>query len=187
MADADAGDEEPTDESAHDAIYSMHGAPWAEDDYLELVQCLRDGLSEAETAQRLRRSISALRARAQMMLPAGHRRPTALEERRTQLGADADYDWRTPVMAVAQADGWHLWTQADEQLLATGWVAGTPMAELVTRIGVSEPAIVRHLLGRRLAMNVDEIVSRIGLVPGGDLALRHALAAGEAEARVWCR
>ncbi len=187
MADADAGDEEPTDESAHDAIYSMHGAPWAEDDYLELVQCLRDGLSEAETAQRLRRSISALRARAQMMLPAGHRRATALEELRTQLGADADYDWRTPVMAVAQADGWHLWTQADEQLLATGWVAGTPMAELVTRIGVSEPAIVRHLLGRRLAMNVDEIVSRIGLVPGGDLALRHALAAGEAEARVWCR
>ena len=89
-------------------------------------------------------------------------------------------------MAVAQADGWHLWTRADEHVLATGWVAGTPMTELVTRTGVSEPAIVRHLLGRRLAMTMDEIVSRIGLVPGGDLALRHALAAGEAEARVWC-
>jgi hypothetical protein len=186
MADADAGDELRTTEHEADATSARHRAPWAEDDYLELVQCLCDGLSDAETAQRLGRTINALRARAQIMLPSGYHRLTALEELRTRLRSDADYDWRTPVMATAQANGWHFWTRADEDVLARGWVASTPMTELTARLGVPETAIVRQLLGLRLAMSIDEITSRIGVMPGGDIALRQALAAGKAEARVWC-
>jgi hypothetical protein len=49
-----------------------------------------------------------------------------------------------------------------------------------------EPVIVRQLLGWRFASSTEEIRARIGTVPGGDHALREALAKERHAATVWC-
>src|SRR6266496_4550333 len=69
MADVDAGIEVTTTEGEVDGTLSMRGAPWGADDYLDVVQCswtIRRRGSEAVS-----RSINALQARAQTMLPFG--------------------------------------------------------------------------------------------------------------------
>ena len=165
---------------------SSRGAPWAEDDYAEMVALLRAGGSDAEVAAALGRSVGSLEHRAQMMLPVGHAREDVLAALRERLAGDASYDWRTPVQAALDAKGYHFWTRAEEAVLAEGWVAAIPMRDLVDQLGLPEPAIIGQLVGLHLAADTDEVAARIGLVPGGDMELRGQLASDRDAAFVWC-
>lgn len=111
-----------------------------------------------------------------MMLPVGHAREDVLAALRERLAGGASYDWRTSVRAALDAKGNHFWTRAEEAVLAEGWVAATPMRDLVGQLGLPEPAIIRQLIGLHLATEADAVAARIGLVPGGDIELRRQLA-----------
>lgn len=165
---------------------ARHGAPWGEDDYAEFVRCLVRGFTDDEVARALGRSLTALGARAQLMLTGHARRADALTTLRSVLAIRADYDWRTPVQAALAEKGWHLWTRSEEEILAQAWVASIPMAQLVSQLNMSESAIVRQLLGLRLATSAQEILARLGTTPDGVLARRPRLAEDPAPVTVWC-
>ena len=63
---------------------------------------------------------------------------------------------------------------------------GNPDGRARTSSVAAGAVIVRHLIGMRLASSTQEIVDRLGMVPGGDLALRQELANEGTAATVWC-
>ena len=136
--------------------FDRHGAPWAEDDYLQIVACLQRGLSDGAVALALGRILSALQARARVMVGSEHKRSTALNVLRARL----DYDWRAPVQGAAAEQGYHFWTRAVEETVARGWVDAIPMPTSVANLGLKESVIVRQLLGLRLASGTEEIVNQ---------------------------
>jgi hypothetical protein len=169
------------------------GEVWSYSEQKQLVEGIRGGLIWEDIALQHGRSLGAVRSRASLMLPlpemsnldhdkdapgaTGAARPQA-DSVRELLAADPDYDWLTPTQQrLRQArPASRLWTPQDETDLAAAWRQSTPLPELAARYSVGEYAIIRHLIGQRLATTLLEVTDRLGFTPGGTVELRRRFA-----------
>jgi hypothetical protein len=69
-------------EEVADPRFERRGMPWAEDDYLEFVGFIRDGLTDDELVVRLGRTLGALQIRARVMGIGRAKRAAALDSLR---------------------------------------------------------------------------------------------------------
>jgi hypothetical protein len=167
------------DEAAPSNLRRAWG-PWSDDEDEALVQELRDGLELDGIAEIHGRSIGAIRARVNRMVPDDEQHPTKRKARieflREQLRA-GDYDWRTPLHSRTSPLAWSL---AEDDQLRGAWKSRTRLVELADTMRRSEPMLVRRLVQLGLAADLLEIVDRLGCDPNGPLPARIAIARGAA-------
>lgn len=79
------------------------GEPWTDDDYEQLLDLCREGLTLPAAALRLGRSEAAVRGRAMKLLPVDERgtpQDRVLVQLRTHLEDEDEYDWRKHLAAT---------------------------------------------------------------------------------------
>lgn len=163
------------------------GAPWTFEDHVKLVDALRTGLDEIETANALTRTRSAIRQRARMLVDPDFREAGeyAIDALRRALTAEEEYDWEPRVRRAAAANGAHYWDREDTEALFAAWTDETPLPVLAARVGVTEQEIVRQFIALDVAATTPETTSRLGCTPQGVVDLRSRLATDRSAAEAW--
>ncbi|MGK5680624.1 hypothetical protein [Actinoplanes sp. URMC 104] len=152
-----------------------HGEIWTETDYEQLLHGVANGLSAQQIATELLRTQGAVNAQLARLVPDDvkikHTTQARVEWLRQRLTESPEYDWQAVLNSRAD-DAYRLWRGREEDLLQAGWNQCTALPELVRRLQISEPAIVRHLIGLGLAADICEVVDRLGATPGGSVEAR---------------
>ncbi|MBD2766263.1 hypothetical protein IEE91_13930 [Kocuria sp. cx-455] len=169
-----------------------HNASWDLEDYERFISGIRDGLTEAQLAEKLGRSQAALRARAAYFLPLpedGGKTPTggrAVQAVREALTGDPQWDWLPNVEAHHETRGLPLWSSDDVDEIHEAWEAGSPkLPDLADELGVDEERIAARLVRDALAGSLSEVVERMGCVSGGALEARVRVAQYREDTTLW--
>ncbi|WP_378736722.1 hypothetical protein [Nocardia brasiliensis] len=146
------------------------GSFWDGEDYREFVAALRTSMSDQEVADHLGRSLTAIRARAKLLLLNAYGETTALRKLR-QMATSPDFDWEDTARTAHALEGIAYWDAAADEQLIHAWAANPPpsMSELVAALGISERDIAKRCLWLELAQTRIEVVDRFGAEPGGVL------------------
>ena len=172
--------ERASDEAATTSDLRNVGTPWSDTENAALVQELRDGHDLDDIAEIHGRTLGAIQARINSMVPDEEDLPTSRQARiawlREQLTA-GEYDWQTPLQARTSK---YAWRAAEDDQLRKGWELATPLTELSGDLLRSEPMLVRRFIQLRIAKSLGDVIDRLGCDPEGPLALRDAIARGAA-------
>lgn len=168
------------------------GSSWDLEDYELFISGLRSGSSDAQLAEALGRSVTAVRARAAYFLPVpedGGKTPTgerALTAVREALQAEPQWDWLPNVEAHHEARGLPLWSSDDVGEIRSAWESSSPsLPELADELGVDEERIAARLVRDGLAGSLADVVGRMGCTPGGALEARVRVAQYREDTTLW--
>ncbi|QIS02351.1 hypothetical protein F5X71_08460 [Nocardia brasiliensis] len=158
---------------------------WNGEDYQKFVAALRTSMSDQEIADHLGRSLTAIRARAKLLLLDAWGETMALRKLR-QMAASPDFDWEQMARTAHTQQGIPYWDAAADEQLIHAWAANPPpsMDELVATLGISERDIAKRCLWLDLAQTRIEVVDRFGAKPGGVLDKQTRLAKDTASTAV---
>lgn len=160
--------------------------PWTDERNIELVELLRSGLPEDVIADRIGRSVGAMRVQCRKMIPPGDRIPQdEVVSRLAALVADADFDWRELLREQARRARTLYWDASMCERLRDGWEQARALDELCGEFGASEVEIARQLMRLGVAETTTQVAERLGCDPHGALAGRIRLATDRAAAAVW--
>ncbi|GGK33282.1 hypothetical protein [Nocardia camponoti] len=164
-----------------------HGTTWRESEYRLLVDHLRAGVELAETARRVGRTESAVRAALRNLVPPEESVPAGSRERslRARLVAEPEWDWFAVVVERHANSGSGLWRTTDEHIVRIGWRRRTPMAVLAPQVGTSELAVAELLRSLGYVDSIAEVVDALGATPGQALAKRVAAARDSSATARW--
>lgn len=166
---------------------SNNNTRWSYEDHEAFIRDLRAGLSDEEIADRLGRTTSALNRRAQLLTTLTNSRIDGIDLLRYQLASDPDYDWFATLAAAFTARGWQLpLTPNDRDLLMRAWEEQAPtLPELASILEREEIEVARQLIAYEIAMNIPEVIERLGVTPGTTLHTYAALASQLGTVQTW--
>ncbi|MFE2961994.1 hypothetical protein [Nocardia tengchongensis] len=168
--------------TTHHRAYDL----WTDERYAELVELLATELTLAEIAQRIGRSVTAVRAQLRKLVPLDlpmYRRDA--EEVVRVLLAPPSYDWRAVLKERAKQANQVYWDGEMVASLREGWEQARGLEDLTEEFGASELDVARQLMRMDLAQNSREVVARLGCDPAGTLAGRLRLAEDRTASAVW--
>ncbi|WHU46921.1 hypothetical protein QNM97_23675 [Gordonia sp. L191] len=146
-----------------------HGRSWDLDEYEQLVEAIRDGLSLDEAADQLERTPGAVDARADYLIlgtlpePSAQRSPGGYERAFTVL-SDPDYEWMEVLLENIQSAGQHLWDAESDSLCASAWADRSPALEkLAASFGVSVASVVRRFVDLGYGDTTEAVRARFGM------------------------
>ncbi|GAA2533525.1 hypothetical protein [Pilimelia columellifera] len=157
------------------------GDIWTEHEYEQLIEWLGDGVTVAQIAQQLQRTPGAIHAQIKDLIPRDAdvaMRGNAGRESwlREQLANDPHYDWRTVLRSRTDR---RFWSADDDQVVRLGWSDGTLLRQIAVRLDASESQVVQRIIDLGLAVDVADIVDRLGATPGGCVEARARLLRAE--------
>ncbi|MBF6577251.1 hypothetical protein [Nocardia farcinica] len=120
---------------------------WTDERNAELVELLRAGLPEDLVAERVGRSVGALRAQCREMIPPRERMPREkVVPELADLVADPGFDWRERLRELARRARTLYWDSSMCERLRDGWEQARALEELCEELGASEVEIARQLM-----------------------------------------
>jgi hypothetical protein len=163
------------------------GEIWTDEEYLQLVEWLREGVTTEQIADWLGRGVAAVRARLRLLVTPGVALAAGEVERwlRERLSQDPDYDWHVGLRAEAERAGRFYWSAELVDALRAGWERQLPMADLTRLTGASDVEVATQVVRMGLADTVAAVALRTRCGPAGTLALRARMALDRAAAAVW--
>ncbi|WP_288816733.1 hypothetical protein [uncultured Gordonia sp.] len=162
-----------------------------DDDYLPMWQALWGGRSskaatDEELAERLGRSVKAVRKRARELTAAGScfaggGLPGMRKTKRVSCE-----QFRAEVHTYCRREGIPLWDNRADEKLRAAWAAGWPtLAQLGSLVGATEQQVVTRLISLGLAQGVVEAADHLGATPGGPVEVNARLRRAHADTAVW--
>ena len=167
-----------------------HGIWTWEDDYLPMWQALwgigATKTTDEQLAERLGRSVKAVRKRAREVTAAGScfaggGLPGMRKTKRLSVE-----QFRAAVHTYCHSEGIPLWDNRADQKLRAAWAAGWPtLAQLGSLVGATEQQVVNRLIALGLAQGVVEAADHLGATPGGPVEVNARLGRAHTDTAVW--